>query len=249
MASNNIPSDLDSLFDTAIKRVSSSHGLSNETLLELYGLFKTATVGKCDTKRPGMFDFVGRSKWDRWCKISSQINSLEAKQRYIKLVKEVEDASIPTKSSSAAAHFVHVSTMSTQEPAITSSTQIETPLDAVQLGDLKALQAMYRDNQSILSFRTEDEDDGSGGAVSLLHFAADCGNIEIVNWLINEVGMGVNVKDGMGQTPLFYAIVCRQTAIIRLLTELGASWDIEDKEGLTPKALALEEELNDLIPS
>ena len=28
--------------------------------------FLQATVGSCDTKRPGMMDFVGRAKWDAW---------------------------------------------------------------------------------------------------------------------------------------------------------------------------------------
>ena len=25
-----------------------------------------ATIGKCNTSRPGAFDFVGRAKWDAW---------------------------------------------------------------------------------------------------------------------------------------------------------------------------------------
>ena len=37
---------------------------SNETLLELYALFKQATVGDINTDRPGFMDFKGRAKWD-----------------------------------------------------------------------------------------------------------------------------------------------------------------------------------------
>jgi len=33
---------------------------SNEIKLKIYALFKQATVGKCNTKKPGMTDFVGR---------------------------------------------------------------------------------------------------------------------------------------------------------------------------------------------
>ena len=25
-----------------------------------------ATVGKCNTKKPGVFDFVGQAKWSAW---------------------------------------------------------------------------------------------------------------------------------------------------------------------------------------
>ena len=34
--------------------------------LVLYGLFKQANVGDCDTARPGMLDLKGKAKWDAW---------------------------------------------------------------------------------------------------------------------------------------------------------------------------------------
>ncbi len=39
---------------------------SNDTLLELYGLFKQATEGDVQGKRPGMLDLKGRAKFDAW---------------------------------------------------------------------------------------------------------------------------------------------------------------------------------------
>lgn len=38
----------------------------NETLLDLYALFKQATQGDNRTAQPGGFDFVGKAKWDAW---------------------------------------------------------------------------------------------------------------------------------------------------------------------------------------
>jgi len=38
----------------------------NDTLLELYALFKQGSVGDVTGKRPGMLDFVGRAKFDAW---------------------------------------------------------------------------------------------------------------------------------------------------------------------------------------
>jgi acyl-CoA-binding protein len=38
----------------------------NMTLLKLYGLYKQATSGDADGKRPGFGDMVGRAKWDAW---------------------------------------------------------------------------------------------------------------------------------------------------------------------------------------
>ena len=39
---------------------------SNDELLQLYGLYKQATVGDATGSRPGMFDVKGRAKWDAW---------------------------------------------------------------------------------------------------------------------------------------------------------------------------------------
>ena len=39
---------------------------SNDELLELYALYKQATVGDNVAKRPGMLDMKGRAKHDAW---------------------------------------------------------------------------------------------------------------------------------------------------------------------------------------
>jgi acyl-CoA-binding protein len=39
---------------------------SNDSLLELYSLFKQATEGDVQGKRPGMLDLKGRAKYDAW---------------------------------------------------------------------------------------------------------------------------------------------------------------------------------------
>ncbi|KAH8298228.1 hypothetical protein KR018_011410, partial [Drosophila ironensis] len=39
---------------------------SDNDLLELYSLYKQATVGDCNTDKPGFLDFKGKAKWDAW---------------------------------------------------------------------------------------------------------------------------------------------------------------------------------------
>lgn len=39
---------------------------ADEEMLNLYGLYKQATVGDVNTDRPGMLDFAGKAKWDAW---------------------------------------------------------------------------------------------------------------------------------------------------------------------------------------
>lgn len=59
-------------FDEAQKRLQTlKTSPGNEAKLKLYGLFKQATVGKVNTKRPGMTDFVGKAKWDAWNSLGS----------------------------------------------------------------------------------------------------------------------------------------------------------------------------------
>ncbi len=56
-------------FEDAQKRVKQlSATPSNDQLLELYGLFKQASVGDVSGSRPGMLDFKGRAKFDAWAK-------------------------------------------------------------------------------------------------------------------------------------------------------------------------------------
>ena len=41
-------------------------GLADAQKLDIYALFKQATVGDVNTSRPGMLDFKGKAKWDAW---------------------------------------------------------------------------------------------------------------------------------------------------------------------------------------
>ncbi|XP_078272117.1 acyl-CoA-binding domain-containing protein 5A isoform X2 [Rhinoraja longicauda] len=39
---------------------------SNELMLKFYGYYKQATLGPCNTTRPGFWDPIGKYKWDAW---------------------------------------------------------------------------------------------------------------------------------------------------------------------------------------
>ena len=61
---------------------------SNEEFLELYGLFKQATVGDNKTSKPGMFDMKGSFKWKAW-KDKSSMSQDDASEAYVALVDEL----------------------------------------------------------------------------------------------------------------------------------------------------------------
>jgi len=58
---------------------------STDELLELYGLYKQATAGDVQGKRPGMLDFKERAKYDAWA-ARKGIDSQTAMQAYVALV-------------------------------------------------------------------------------------------------------------------------------------------------------------------
>jgi diazepam-binding inhibitor (GABA receptor modulator, acyl-CoA-binding protein) len=61
----------------------------NQTLLQLYGLYKQATVGNAAGKRPGFTDPVGQAKHDAWNKLQGMPKD-SAMQAYIDLVKKLK---------------------------------------------------------------------------------------------------------------------------------------------------------------
>lgn len=62
---------------------------SNDSLLELYALYKQATQGDVSGKRPGMLDVKGRAKYDAWAK-KKGMGADDAMQRYIDTVDRLE---------------------------------------------------------------------------------------------------------------------------------------------------------------
>jgi acyl-CoA-binding protein len=62
---------------------------SNETLLQLYSLYKQATEGDAGNDGPSnAFDFVGKAKFEAWSAIKGKSKN-EAMQEYISLVNRL----------------------------------------------------------------------------------------------------------------------------------------------------------------
>lgn len=83
-------SDLKAKFERA---VADSKNLperpDNQTLLKLYALFKQASSGDVDGKRPGFTDMVGRAKWDAWNEMKGT-SANDAMTQYVDLIEELK---------------------------------------------------------------------------------------------------------------------------------------------------------------
>ena len=60
----------------------------NDTLLQLYSLFKQGTEGDVKGSRPGMLQVTDRAKYDAWAKRKGTASDA-AKQQYVDLVKRL----------------------------------------------------------------------------------------------------------------------------------------------------------------
>ena len=61
----------------------------NATLLKIYALYKQASEGDVEGKRPGMTDFVGRAKYDAWAAVKGKAKN-DAMQEYVDLIESLK---------------------------------------------------------------------------------------------------------------------------------------------------------------
>ncbi|XP_044221559.1 acyl-CoA-binding protein [Thunnus albacares] len=82
--------DLKAKFEAAAEEVKQLKAKpADEEMLQVYSLYKQATVGDVNTARPGMFDFTGKAKWDAWEKQKGKSQD-DAMNEYITLVEQLK---------------------------------------------------------------------------------------------------------------------------------------------------------------
>ena len=81
--------DLKARFEEALEAVKKlSSRPSDDDMLNLYALYKQASVGDVSGDKPGMFDFVARAKYEAWSELAG-VSTDDAMNRYIDKVKEL----------------------------------------------------------------------------------------------------------------------------------------------------------------
>lgn len=83
-------SDLKAQFEQAAAAVQQlPQRPDNQTLLQLYALYKQASVGDVTGARPGILDMTGRLKYDAWAKLKGT-QSDQAMADYVALVHTLQ---------------------------------------------------------------------------------------------------------------------------------------------------------------
>jgi acyl-CoA-binding protein len=83
-------SDLQARFEQAVAESKQlPEKPDNMTLLKIYALYKQASAGDVEGKRPGFTDMVGRAKFDAWDALKGKSKD-EAMQEYIDLIESLK---------------------------------------------------------------------------------------------------------------------------------------------------------------
>ena len=78
---------MDDNFKKAAEDIKKISEISDENLLDIYGLYKQVTCGDCNISRPGFFDPKGQSKYDAW----NGRKGLEKEKAQKKYISKVEN--------------------------------------------------------------------------------------------------------------------------------------------------------------
>ncbi len=84
--------DLQQLFEkAAVESKELSEKPSNDTLLQLYSLYKQSTQGDINVDPPSNpFDFVSRAKFDAWAALKGKTKEI-AMQEYVDLINKLKN--------------------------------------------------------------------------------------------------------------------------------------------------------------
>lgn len=79
--------------EAAALSITLHRAIDEDTLLQLYALYKQGSIGDVTDTRPGALDVVGRTKYDRWAARKGQSRE-EAMGQYVALVQRLKELEV-----------------------------------------------------------------------------------------------------------------------------------------------------------
>jgi acyl-CoA-binding protein len=222
-------SHLECRFEKAAKHLQMVAGnLESTSLLELYGLYKQATCGPCNTAQPSWFNVTAKRKWEAW-KNLGDLSRDDAMDKYVTVLTTLDPDWEDGDESDAfsAGNWVSVS-CPVIEPEEVLNDVDKTLLDWAKEGAIDKVKQLSE---------TQDINQWDEEGMTALHWAADRGNIDMMQCLIT-LKADVNFQDSEGQTALHYAASCGHVKVLEMLLSHQADAKLVDKEGDTPADVA-----------
>lgn len=233
-SSDDETSEIEQDFNEAAKFLQSIVSeLDEAVLLEFYGLYKQATVGKCDTPKPGIFSIKAKTKWNAW----NSLGDMTKENAMIVYVNKMNDLKpewqINGGNSNKKGQWMSVS----QPQIIEDDADLEdvaeadkTCFDYVKEGNVEKLLEMLDASASDATKPHLSSQDETG--LALIHWAADRGNKLVLEVLLHHE-VDVNAVDTEGQTALHYAASVGHIECVETLVKFGADRTIKDVQGQT----------------
>lgn len=213
--------DLETVFSKAAAHLPSvATALAQDKLLFFYARYKQANEGACDTPKPGFFDFKGRQKWEAW-KNLGDMSKKDAMKEYVSAIADVDpdwEMKVDSKDGPRTS-WVRVSCLQPEKDDMKE--EEKNSFDWVKENNVEKIRNI---NPETLSEKDEN-------GMTLLHWAADRGYVEIARYLL-EQKISVNAQDAEGQTALHYAAFCGHLETIQVLLNHGADPTMQDTDGL-----------------
>ncbi|KAF9603980.1 hypothetical protein IFM89_039334 [Coptis chinensis] len=178
--------------------------LSNEVILELFGLYKIATHGPCnDAHQPSPLKMV------------------------LPLIDMQKNKDGDYEASSSAAKELVGPVFSTflHEDSDDLLWKLQLIHASSREGEINNLLKCIDSGTSVNLKDSEGR--------TPLHWAVDRGHLKVAELLVSKKA-DVNIKDNEGQTPLHYASVCEKQGIAEFLVNHGADKKLKDNDGYSP---------------
>lgn len=223
--------------------------LPSTDLLEMYALYKQATVGKCNTSKPGILNIQGRSKWDAWNALG-EMSAGQAKKMYVAKLKTLDKDGFETimmekktvngMTGKRRRGWVRPSIPKALNEEPHKTEEEKDLLDFVREGNFERVQEHLLDRDAPRCFQQLTALDENG--MALIHWACDRNHVEVLRLLV-AAGTPVDLRDGEQQTALHYACSCGHLECARVLLEQGADASARDQEGQTCREVAPHDDL------
>lgn len=228
--------------------------ITDDMLLQFYGLYKQATVGPCTIPKPGFFDRKGVAKWTAWKQLGT-MSSDTARHSYVDQLSHIH----PNWNTQATSHTTDTSTSNANKkknyagigPVFSSlivdddltldAQQPDLPplLLAASLGDISTLNSIIKQQQTLgIQLHTVRDEN----KCTALHWAADKGHIQAIEMLLSSLSVAeetstaggdanrrslIDAMDGDCMTALCYAVLSEQKKAAEMLLQYGATVDEE----------------------
>ncbi|TRY83591.1 hypothetical protein DNTS_033707 [Danionella cerebrum] len=236
--------DLEIEFESAADRVRELvQTASREQLLYLYARFKQVKVGKCNTPKPGFFDFEGQRKWSAWKQLGD-MSADQAMLEYVTCVNALDpqgsQKSSEQKSGERRTGFggpavsclyqeeniscpvVSLEYLSLFSPEVPSSTRLLCPVPVMRT-EFQEHAAFLEEDKNIFDYCREN-------------------NIEHISEAIGSRNVDVNARDEEGRALLHWACDRGHKDLVSLLLQNNA--DINSQVLLLPPQVQYNKWLN-----